>query len=165
MNATATATAAFGYLDILYDAPKARVDILEAWRQVKALNAKTSTSQRAPDINTGNLERHYRIKELAALWGFCQNTITKMVKDEPGVLKLSNSRPGKRHKVSYSIPESVVLRLKERISQDVFQPPTTRRNPLRVIRLRDLDRTVTKKPGNLPNRNIPKKKPHGESIA
>jgi hypothetical protein len=33
-------------------------------------------------------ERHYRVKELAALWGFCENTIIKQFANEPGVIRL-----------------------------------------------------------------------------
>jgi hypothetical protein len=33
-------------------------------------------------------EKHYRVKDLAELWGFSDNTIIKQFTDEPGVLRL-----------------------------------------------------------------------------
>jgi len=54
-------------------------------------------------------ERHYRIGELAQLWGLGRETVRKLAKDEPGVLKI---RMGpKRAHTFYSVPESVARRI------------------------------------------------------
>lgn len=116
----------FAYLDYLYDTP--------------AISQRSAKPKR-PSVN---IERHYRVQELATQWGYCANTITAMFKDEAGVVKVSNSRPGKRLKVTLSIPESVVLRVQQRLSKDTFEPFLTRRNPLRVVRLRDLHTGMSK---------------------
>jgi hypothetical protein len=85
-------------------------------------------------------EKHYRVKELAELWGFCDNTIIKMFADEPGVL---------RKYVTLSIPASVALRVHERFRYKSLQAKLPAGNPLRVIRLRDLNTGVAQKPRNV----------------
>ena len=52
------------------------------------------------------VEKHYRIKELADLWGFSENTIIKLFSNEDGVLRLE-SPTGKRKYATLSIPETV----------------------------------------------------------
>lgn len=58
-------------------------------------------------------ERHYRISELAGLWGLGRETIRKLVKDEPGVIKLRFGR--KAAHTTYSVPESVAQRIHTRL--------------------------------------------------
>jgi hypothetical protein len=93
-------------------------------------------------------EKHYRVKELAGLWGFCDNTIIKMFADEAGVLRL-DTLAGKRKYVTLSVPASVALRVHERIRYKPLQTQLPARNPLRVIRLRDLNTGVAKQPRNV----------------
>ena len=90
---------------------------------------------------TTALEKHYRVSELAELWGFCPGTVIKLFSDEPGVLKLQG--PGK---TTLSIPESVALRVHERLTHDALQTRLPGGNPRRVVRLRDLHVGVPKKP-------------------
>ncbi len=68
---------------------------------------------------TISLERHYRPKELAAKWGYSEDTIRRLFFEEPGVLKIGNSyhRSGKRGYVSLSIPESVAERVHRMMSK------------------------------------------------
>jgi len=33
--------------------------------------------------------KHFRVKELAELWGFCDNTIIRLFADEPGYCALN----------------------------------------------------------------------------
>jgi len=47
-------------------------------------------------------ERHYRIAELARMWGLGRETVRKLVKDDPGVIKIRMGRK-KAHTV-YSVP-------------------------------------------------------------
>jgi hypothetical protein len=62
------------------------------------------------DITGGvAVERHYRVKEIVALWGFSRSTVSGLFRNEEGVIRL-----GDRH-VSLSIPESVLLRVHERL--------------------------------------------------
>jgi hypothetical protein len=79
------------------------------------------------------------------LWGFSENTIIRLFKTEPGVIHLE-SWIGKRKYTTLSIPEGVVLRVHERLCQESFKAQLAAGNPLRIIRLRDLNTGVAKKP-------------------
>ena len=96
------------------------------------------------DTRPRALERHYRVGELSTLWGFCRNTITKMFRDEDGVLKIQDGK-----KVMLAIPESVVSAVHERLGKKPFQATLPGRSKLRVIRLRNLDGRVPQKPRNI----------------
>ena len=109
-------------------------------------------------------EKHYRVKDLAELWGFSKNTIRKLFVNEPGVICLGKSSD-KREYCSLSIPESVALRVHERLGNNTLKPRLTRRHPLRVIRLRDLNAGVRKKPGNVLQRDAAQKHSYGEGVA
>jgi hypothetical protein len=88
-------------------------------------------------MSASALEKHYRVKELAALWGFCGQTITKMFADEPGVIRLSSgSSTGRRRYVTLSIPESVVLRVHQRAGYNSLSD-IPRRGPRSPINWRD----------------------------
>jgi hypothetical protein len=58
-------------------------------------------------------ERHYRIGELARIWGLGRETVRKIVQFEPGVVKIRLGR--KRKHTTYSIPESVARRVHTRL--------------------------------------------------
>jgi hypothetical protein len=79
-------------------------------------------------------EKHYRAKDLASLWRVTANTIRRLFADELGVIRISTQ--GKR--ATLSIPESVVLRVHERLSNQRLQVVCAPMRPLRVISLRDL---------------------------
>lgn len=60
------------------------------------------------------LEKHYSIQEISELWQLSEDTVRKIFRDVPGVLKLGS--PERRHKRGYfllRIPESVVQRVHE----------------------------------------------------
>ena len=59
------------------------------------------------------LEKHYRIGELARLWGLGRETVRKLVKDDPGVIKIRLGRK-KAHTI-YSVPESAARRIHTRL--------------------------------------------------
>ncbi len=62
------------------------------------------------------LEKHYTVAEVAALWNLSEDTIRKIFRDDPAVLKIGVSE--KLHKRGYvvlRIPESVVMRTHERL--------------------------------------------------
>ena len=52
-------------------------------------------------------ERHYRVKELAGLRGLSATTVTRILADVPGVMRLANVGPGKRRYTARCIPERV----------------------------------------------------------
>jgi hypothetical protein len=58
-------------------------------------------------------ERHYRVGELAKLWSLGRETVRKLVKDDPGVIKIRMG-PKKSHTV-YSVPESAAKRIHTRL--------------------------------------------------
>ena len=99
-------------------------------------------------MSSAALEKHYRVREVAALWGFSDNTIIRMFACEPGVVRLE-SGAARRKYTTLSIPESVALRVHERLSQESLQAQLSAGNPVRVIRLRDLDARGAKKPRNV----------------
>ena len=67
--------------------------------------------------NAGAVERHYTVKELAALWKLSANTVTRIFRDELGVLRIGRDRPrrGRRSYTTLRIPESVVQRVYGRL--------------------------------------------------
>jgi hypothetical protein len=58
-------------------------------------------------------ERHYRVGELAELWGLGRETVRKLIMNEPGVIKIRLGRR-KAHTV-YSVPQSVAERVHTRL--------------------------------------------------
>jgi hypothetical protein len=71
----------------------------------------SSAAQVRPENST--FERHYRISDLARLWGLGRETVRKLVKDDPGVIKIRMGRR-KAHTI-YSIPESAARRIHTRL--------------------------------------------------
>jgi hypothetical protein len=65
----------------------------------------------------GALEHHYSAKEIAGLWGLCENSVRELFKNEPGVVRIQ--RPKSRWKRAYTtlrIPKSVLERVHRRMS-------------------------------------------------
>jgi hypothetical protein len=58
-------------------------------------------------------EKHYSISELRAQWAMGRETVRKLVKDEPGVIKIRLGR--KQANSTYSVPESVARRIHTRL--------------------------------------------------
>jgi hypothetical protein len=62
-------------------------------------------------------DRHYTVEQLATIWGFGRATVRQWVENEPGVLRLGESRIRKGRKnpyVSLRVPESVAMRVYRR---------------------------------------------------
>lgn len=91
-------------------------------------------------------EKHYRVRELAAIWGVSPKTVTRIFADEAGVLRLVNDAPGKRKYATLSIPESVALRVHERLGNQPLQTTLVESHPVRILRLSDLHAGVSRKP-------------------
>jgi hypothetical protein len=71
-------------------------------------------NNRAP-IRTDEIafERHYRVSELAELWGLGRETVRKIVCAERGVIRIRMGR--KKSHTTYSVPESVARRIHTRL--------------------------------------------------
>jgi hypothetical protein len=59
------------------------------------------------------MEKHYRVGELAELWSLGRETIRKLVKDDPDVIKIRQGR--KKVHTTYSVPESAARRIHTRL--------------------------------------------------
>jgi hypothetical protein len=94
------------------------------------------------------LEKHYRVRELAKIWGFCDNTVIRIFAGEPEVIRLDRS-VGQRKYVTISIPESVALRVHEQLTRQPLQAAVSVAKPVRVIRLSDFGAGASRKPGNV----------------
>lgn len=57
---------------------------------------------------------YYTINELSDLLGMSFERTRQLVKDEPGVHRFGHGTPGKRTRIMYRIPESVVQRILRR---------------------------------------------------
>jgi len=58
-------------------------------------------------------QKHYRISDLARLWGLGRETVRKLIKDDPGVIRIRMGRR-KAHTI-YSVPEEAALRIHTRL--------------------------------------------------
>jgi hypothetical protein len=68
-----------------------------------------------PEDSTGvPQERHYDVKELAEQWGVSCDTIRRRFANEPGVIVICNSHPGKRRRRIIRIPASVADRVRNK---------------------------------------------------
>jgi hypothetical protein len=63
--------------------------------------------------DTTSFEKHYRVGELAQIWGLGRETVRKLVKDDPGVLKIRFGQ--KKAHTTYSVPESAARRIHNRL--------------------------------------------------
>jgi hypothetical protein len=66
-------------------------------------------------IDSYAMEAHFSIEEVAKRWGLHQDTIRKYFRDEPGVIVISGGKQQRNR--TMRIPESVVLRVHQRITQ------------------------------------------------
>lgn len=64
------------------------------------------------------LERHYTLSQVAELWGWSDETVRRVFRDEPGVLRshLPSLRARKRQNFALRIPQSVLTRVHDRLS-------------------------------------------------
>ena len=66
-------------------------------------------------------EKHYTVREIAAMWGMSQSRVRRLFKDEVDLLPLVN--PETRSKRGYTtlyVPESTLQRVYQRLQK---QPP------------------------------------------
>jgi hypothetical protein len=57
-------------------------------------------------------EKHYRIGDLSRMWGLGRETVRKLVKDDPGVIKI---RMGRKKAYDLQHPESAARRIHTRL--------------------------------------------------
>ena len=72
------------------------------------------SSEELMERRPATFEKHYRVKDLATLWGLGRETVRKIVSAEPDVVKIRMGRK-KAHTV-YSVPESVAHRIHRRLT-------------------------------------------------
>lgn len=62
--------------------------------------------------------RHYSVQELAKIWNLSHDSVTRLFRNEPGVLALTpKKRRGMRTRTTLRIPERVAAQLYERITR------------------------------------------------
>jgi hypothetical protein len=64
-------------------------------------------------LNDTTFEKHYSINDLKAQWAMGRETVRKLVKDEPGVVKIRLGK--KKANTTYSVPETVARRIHTRL--------------------------------------------------
>jgi S-adenosylmethionine synthetase len=80
------------------------------------------------------LEKHYRVKELSKLRSPSAKTVTRMFSEEAGVIRVANDGTCKPKYATLSIPESVALRVHERLGNQTFKAALAGSHPLRINR-------------------------------
>jgi hypothetical protein len=80
---------------------------------MRATATPPATITREADALT--FERHYTVEQIAKIWSFSEDTVRRMFKNEPGVLKYGDQKRGKRPYKTLSIPEAVVERVHKRL--------------------------------------------------
>jgi hypothetical protein len=100
------------------------------------------------------VEKHYRVKELALIWGLSPKTVSRLFANEPGVIRVANDLTNRRKYATLSIPESVVSRVHERLGTPPAERAENHAASVRIIRLGDAApdaagnaRTVVKRRG------------------
>jgi hypothetical protein len=109
--------------------------------------------------------KHYRVKELAQEWSCSANTIIRHFRNEPDVINVSQGAAGKRPYASLRIPESAVIRVRERLGQKTLQATLPRRHPLRVIKLGDTHRRMPQKARHIIDTEAVDKPADSEGVA
>lgn len=64
-------------------------------------------------MNDTTFEKHYSITDLKVQWAMGRETVRKLVKDEPDVVKIRLGK--KKANTTYSVPESVARRIHTRL--------------------------------------------------
>ena len=64
-------------------------------------------------MNDPCFEAHFTVGQIAKQWAVGRETVRKLVKDEPGVVRIRLGK--KQSNTSYSVPESVIRRIHTRL--------------------------------------------------
>lgn len=90
-------------------------------------------------MGSAAFEKHYRVKDLAGLWGLSPKTVSRIFADEAGVIRVANDGASKRKYVTLAIPESVASRVHDKLGNQPFQESAITAQTVRIIRLHDVD--------------------------
>ena len=66
---------------------------------------------------TSAFERHYSVDQLSALWNLSDDFVRRLFRHEPGVVVFYHYRPGRRVYRTLRIPESIALRVHQRLQK------------------------------------------------
>jgi hypothetical protein len=66
---------------------------------------------------TSTFERHFSVDQLSALWNMSDDFVRRLFVHEPGVVVFYHYRPGRRVYRTLRIPESVALRVHQRLQK------------------------------------------------
>src|SRR5262249_49801195 len=87
-------------------------------------------------------EKHYRVKDLASLWGLSRKTVTRVFAGEAGVVRVTNDGTSKY--ATLSISESAASRVHEKLGKQQLCETAEAIQSLKIIRLRHLDPTLSR---------------------
>lgn len=90
-------------------------------------------------------EKHYRVKELAGLWGLSPKTVSRIFAEEAGVIRVTNDGATKRKYATLSIPESVASRVHQKLGNQPFSESSQATQEVRIIRLGNIDSARSEK--------------------
>jgi hypothetical protein len=65
-------------------------------------------------LSANSPTKYYTVTELAIEWGLSTDVIRRRFVDEPGVIVISSSRPGRRPYRTLRIPQSVAERVRNK---------------------------------------------------
>ena len=88
-------------------------------------------------------EKHFRVKELAGLWGLSAKTVSRIFAEEAGVIRVANDGTSKRKYATLSIPESVAARVHDKLLNQTLQGNRQYAQPVGIIRLRNVNAMVS----------------------
>jgi hypothetical protein len=64
----------------------------------------------------GAFEKHFSVKQIAALWGISPASVRRLFEHEPGVLHMGHAeRRYKRSYITLLIPQSIAIRVHEKL--------------------------------------------------
>lgn len=87
---------------------------MEATQQ--PMNVPTTPERSQNGFAPTALERHYSVSELSKLWFFSENTIRRLFRQEPGVIRITRQPTRvKRGYTSLRIPERIAQRVHRRL--------------------------------------------------
>jgi hypothetical protein len=66
---------------------------------------------------SSTFERHFSVDQLSALWNMSDDFVRRLFLHEPGVVVFYHYRPGRRVYRTLRIPESVALRVHQRLQK------------------------------------------------
>ena len=92
------------------------------------MSYSSAQPRKTPGSIGAAFEKHFRPQELSEIWGLSTNTIRRLFMYERGVVRLDNTGNGKRKYTTITIPQSVALRVYERLSNQSLQTPLTAGN-------------------------------------